>query len=367
MPYAHIIGLGKYLPAVTLTNDDLAQIVDTSDAWITEHTGIRERRIATVGETTASMSAEAARQALERAGIAARDLDLIILSTSSPDRQLPGAAPILQAMLGAEQAAAFDQRSGCSGFVFALSIARQYVLSGTYKRILVVGAEIVSRNLNWADRRSCVLFGDGAGAAVVEAREAPGGVLHTAMGTQGASFEALTVKSGGSEYPMCPVTVERRWNTIEMDGQATARFAIRTLLKRAGEAVEQAGLTWDDIALFIPHQANLRLIESVTAKLGFPMERVFVNLDRYANMSTAAIPVALCEAVEQGRIKDGDHVLMAAFGAGLSWATAVVRWGESALPAAAGPGRAWARLRQRGRSALLDAQLALNQLRGNKR
>ena len=367
MPYAHITGLGKYLPPLTLTNDDLAEIVDTSDAWISEHTGIRERRIATVGETTASMSAEAARQALDRAGLAPTDVDLIILSTSSPDRQLPGAAPILQALLGADQAAAFDLRSGCSGFIYALSIARQYVLCGTYKRILVVGAEIVSRNLNWADRRTCVLFGDGAGAAVVEAREAPGGLLFTGLGTQGKSFAALTVRSGGSEYPMCPLTVERHWNTIELDGQATARFAIRTLLQRAGEAVEQAGLTWDDIALFIPHQANLRLIESVTSKLNFPMERVFVNLDRYANMSTAAVPVALCEAAEQGRIKNGDYVLLVAFGAGLSWATAVLQWGEQAGPALSGATRTWARLSQRGKRMLLNAQLALNERLGGKR
>ena len=356
--YAHITGWGKYIPSTVLTNDDLATIVDTNDAWIVEHTGIRERHVAIVGETVVSMSAEAARRALERAGIGPGDLDLIILSTSSPDRQLPGGASILQAALGADQAAAFDLRSGCSGFVYALAVARQFLVCSTYQRILVVGAEVVTRNVNWADRRTCVLFGDGAGAAVVEARETPGGVLFTGLGTQGKDYAALTVQAGGSEYPVCPLTLERHWSTIELDGQATARFAIRTLLRHSGEAVQQAGLTWDDIELFIPHQANLRLIESVAGKLNLPMERIFVNVDRYANMSTASIPVALAEAAEQGRIKPGDHVLLTAFGAGLSWATAVIQWGAEAQPTRSGLARWWARLRQRLSTWLLGVRLA---------
>ncbi|NLG26487.1 MAG: ketoacyl-ACP synthase III [Chloroflexi bacterium] len=359
MRYAHITGWGKYLPPTVLTNHDLAEIVDTSDEWIVEHTGIRERRIAAVGDTTASMATAAAQQALERAGLAATDLELIIVSTSSPDRQLPGAAPIVQSMLGAEQAPAFDLRSGCSGFVFGLSVARQYILSGSYRRVLVVGSEIVSRFLNWSDRRTCVLFGDGAGAAVLEGRDTPGGVLFTAMGTQGSSYEALTVKACGSEYPLCPLTMERHWHSIELDGQATARFAIRTLLKHTGEAVSGAGLTWDDIGLFIPHQANLRLIESVAGKLNYPMERVFVNVDRYANMSTAAVPVALCEALEQGRIGPGDNVLLTAFGAGLSWATAVIQWGGAEQQKRRSLARSLAQARQRGHLALVNARLAL--------
>lgn len=361
--YAHITGWGKYIPSTVLTNADLAEIVDTSDQWIVEHTGIRERRIAIGEETVVSMSAQAARQALAVAGRTADDLDLIIVSTSSPDRQLPGAAPMLQAALGANRAAAFDLRSGCSGFLYALAVARQFILCGTYRCVLVVGAEIVSRNTNWQDRRTCVLFGDGAGAVVVEASEAPGGILYTAMGTQGKDYDALTVKAGGSEYPMCAATYERRWNTIELDGQRTASFAVRTLLRQSTQAVTNAGLTWPEIELFIPHQANLRLIELAAEKLSLPPERVFVNVDRYANLSAASVAVALCEAAEQGRLRAGDHVLLVAFGAGLAWAAAVVQWGTAAVEA--GPSawrRLWARLRQRLTGWLLGLRLALYEL-----
>lgn len=363
--YAHITGWGKYVPRTVLTNDDLATFLDTSDEWIRQHTGIRERRIATGDETVATMSAAAARAALDVAGLTPQDLDLIILSTSSPDRQLPGAAPLLQAELGAAQAAAFDMRSGCSGFVYALSIARQFVACGTYRRVLVVGAEVVSRYLDWRDRRTCVLFGDGAGAAVVEGSEAPGGVLFTAMGTQGQDYEALTVKAGGSAYPVCPRTVSLGYHHIEMDGQRTASFALRTLLRRASQAVEGAGLTWDDIDLFIPHQANLRLIELTAEKLHVPMARMFVNVDRYANMSTASVPVALAEAAEGGRIKPGDRVLLLAFGAGLAWGTAVIEWGAGGgAIAAANPLR---RVGQRLRTGWVEAQLALGEARGRRR
>lgn len=359
--YAHITGWGKYLPRVVLTNDDLTHVVDTSDEWIVEHTGIRQRHIATGNETVVSMSAEAAREALATADRSPEDLDLIIVSTSSPDRQLPGAAPMLQARLGATNAAAFDMRSGCSGFIYALSIARQFIASGTYRCVLVVGAEIVSRNLDWSDRRTCVLFGDGAGAAVLEARDIPGGLVFTALGTQGQDYDALTAKTGGSEYPMCPVSVERKWNTIELDGRRTATFAVRTLLRRANQAVAGAGLTWDDIDLFIPHQANIRLIEMASDKLGVPMERIFVNVDRYANMSTASIPVALAEAAQQGRIQDGQHVLLLAFGAGLAWGTAIIRWGNTGgdSPRRSGSRRALAQARQRLADHLLEARLAL--------
>jgi len=359
--YAYITGWGKYIPPTTLTNADLAQIVDTSDKWIVEHTGIRERHIAIGDETTASMSAHAARQALQVAGVSVEDLDLIIISTSSPDRQLPGAAPIVQAMLGANNAAAFDLRSGCSGFLYALTVASNLIRCGTYRCILVVGAEVVSRYLDWSDRRTCVLFGDGAGAVIVQGGDAPGGVLHTALGSQGKDYEALTVRGGGSAFPVCPLTLERHWSTLELDGQRTASFAVRTLLRRANQAVADAGLSWDDIELFIPHQANLRLIESASEKLRVPLERVFVNVDRYANMSTASMPVALAEAAEQGRIQPGDHVLMAAFGAGLAWATVIVQWGRGAEEEYGGAAlrRAWRALRRRISLHLLGARLAL--------
>jgi 3-oxoacyl-[acyl-carrier-protein] synthase-3 len=363
--YAYITGWGKYIPKVVLTNDDLAEIVDTSDAWITEHTGIKERHMATGEETVAYMSARAARDALAIAGRGPDDLDLIIVSTSSPDRQLPGASFVLQAMLGATRAAAFDLRSGCSGFIYSLAVAQQFIASGTYRCVLVVGAEVVLKNVNWRDRRTCVLFGDGAGAVLLEAGEAPGGILFTGLGAQGRDYQALTVKAGGSEYPMCPLTLERHYHTIELDGRKTADFAVRTLLRRPAEAVASAGLTWDDIELFIPHQANLRLIELASARLGIPMERVFVNVDRYANMSTASIAVALAEAAEQGRLKAGDHVLLTGFGAGLAWATAVIRWGMPAEgrlePGRQGVlgslGRAWRRFRDKVRRAMVNLSL----------
>ena len=363
--YTHITGWGKYIPKVVLTNDDLAEIVDTSNAWIIEHTGIKERHIATGEETVAYMSARAARDALAIAGRTPEDLDLIIVSTSSPDRQLPGASFILQGMLGATRAAAFDLRSGCSGVIYSLAVARQFIGSGTYRCVLVVGAEVVLKNVNWRDRRTCVLFGDGAGAVVLEGSEMPGGILFTGLGAQGKDYQALTVKAGGSEYPMCPITTERNYHTIELDGRKIADFAVRTLLRRPAEAVAGAGLTWDDIELFIPHQANLRLIELASERLGIPMERVFVNVDRYANMSTASIAVALTEAAEQGRLKAGDHVLLTGFGAGLAWATAVIRWGAptEGPPSAAGSGflgalrRAWLRIRDRIRRAAVNLSL----------
>jgi 3-oxoacyl-[acyl-carrier-protein] synthase-3 len=369
--YAYVTGWGKYIPKVVLTNDDLAEIVDTSDAWIVEHTGIKERHVATGEETVAYMSARAARDALAMAGRSPDDLDLIIVSTSSPDRQLPGASFIVQAMLGAARAAAFDLRSGCSGFIASLAVARQFIGSGTYHCVLVVGAEVVLKNVNWKDRRTCVLFGDGAGAVVLEGGDAPGGILFTAMGAQGKDYQALTVKAGGSEYSMCPVTTERGYHTIELDGRKTADFAVRTLLRRPAEAVSRAGLTLDDIELFIPHQANLRLIELASERLGIPMERIFVNVDRYANMSTASIAVALTEAAEGGRLKAGDHVLLTGFGAGLAWATAVIRWGTPAeaqgLPTATGwLGRlrqAWLRLCARSKRASLDLSLWSYELR----
>ena len=365
--YTHITGWGKYIPRTVLTNADLATIVDTSDEWIVAHTGIKERHVAVGDETTCTMAAQAARDALAVAGLTPQDLDLIIVSTSSPDRQLPGAAFIVQSLLGADNAAAFDLRSGCSGFLYSMSTASQFIRNGVYKRALVVGSEVVSRNLNWQDRRTCCLFGDGAGAVILEASETSGGLLYTGLGAQGKDFEALTVKSGGSQYPMCPITVERHWNTVELDGHKTASFAIRTLLRRANEAVTNAGLTWDDIELFIPHQANIRLIEATCEKLGVPLERTFVNVDRYANMSTASLAVALAEAAEQDRVKPGDHVLLVAFGAGLAWATAVIQWGAAVSQQQSGLQRTWRRLRARLTTLTLQARLALYDLNNRLR
>ena len=325
--FAQVAGWGKYIPEWTLTNDDLAHIVDTSDEWITSHTGIRERRVACTDDTVASMSVEASRIALKRAHLSGADLDLIIMATSSPDFQLPGAAGIVQDRLGAHRAAAFDLRSGCSGFVYGLAVANQFIANGMYKRVLVVGAEIITRFVDWSDRRTCVLFGDGAGAAVLEATDVPTGVLRVQLGCKGSGHDALYVAGGGSVHPMCPETWTRGWHYIRMDGQRVARFAVRAVLRGTKDVLRESGLTWSDIDLFIPHQSNLRLIEYVAKKLHIPWDKIFVNVDRYANMSTASIPVALCEAAEQGRLQEGDNVLLMAYGAGLTWAAAVIQWG----------------------------------------
>jgi len=325
--YAQITGWGKYIPRWTLTNDDLAQIVDTSDEWITSHTGIRERHVASSEETVAFMAVEAARIALKRAGLSPSNLDLIIVATSSPDYQLPGAAGIVQDRLGAHRAAAFDLRSGCSGFVYGLAVASQFIAGGVYQNALVIGAEVISQYIDWSDRRMCVLFGDGAGAAVLEATDMPCGIISFQLGCKGSAHDALYVPGGGSVHPLCPETWRRGWHHIRMDGHRVARFAVRTMIRSTKEALRQSGLSWSDIDLFIPHQSNLRLIEYTAKKLRIPREKIFVNLDRYANMSTASIPVALCEAAEQGRLHDGDNVLLVGFGAGLSWATAVIHWG----------------------------------------
>ncbi|MBM4431646.1 MAG: ketoacyl-ACP synthase III [Chloroflexi bacterium] len=325
--YAEIVGWGKYLPSKVVTNDDLAKTVDTSDEWIVSHTGIRERRIVGAGETTVSMAVAAARSALLLAELQPTDIDLIIVSTYSPDYHLPGAAPMVQAQLGATRAAAFDLRAGCPGFVYGLAVGSQFIASGTFRRVLVIGAEIVSHFVNWQDRRTCVLFGDGAGAIVLEASDQPTGVLSFSMGTQGADHDALTYRAAGSVYPVTDQPFEESIRYLQMDGRRVLSFAMRQVGPAIYRELSRNGLSKEDIALVIPQQSNQRFIEWISTKLGFPMEKVFVNVDRYANTSSASIAVALCEAFEEGRIKDGDNVLLVSFGAGLNWAASVVRYG----------------------------------------
>jgi 3-oxoacyl-[acyl-carrier-protein] synthase-3 len=325
--YAEITGWGKYLPSKVITNDDIARTVDTSDEWITSHTGIRERRVVAEGETTVPMAVAAAREALAVAELKPTDLDLIIVATHSPDYHLPGAAPMVQHELGATRAAAFDLRAGCPGFVYGLAVGSQFIESGTYRRVLVIGAEIISHFLNWQDRRTCILFGDGAGAVILEASEKRTGVLSFSMGTQGADYESLIVRAAGSKNPSSDVPFDLATRTVEMDGRRILNFAIRTAGPAVQSELAKNGLSRDDIALVIPQQSNLRLIEWISRKLGFPMEKIFVNVDRYANTSTASIAIALCEAFEEGRIKDGDNVLLLSFGAGLNWAASVLHYG----------------------------------------
>nr|MBC7245175.1 ketoacyl-ACP synthase III [Chloroflexota bacterium] len=325
--YAGIVGWGKYLPPRVVTNDDLAKIVNTSDEWIVSHTGIRERRVVEPGSTTVPMAVAAARDALVVAGLRPTELDLIIVSTYSPDYHLPGAAPMVQHQLGATRAAAFDLRAGCPGFLYGMTIGSQFIATGVYRRVLVIGAEIISYFVDWSDRRTCALFGDGAGAVILESTDQPTGVLSFALGTEGAEYDSLIHYAAGTKYPPTDEPFARNLRYLHMDGQRILRFAVRTVGPAVHRALAESGLSKDDIALVIPQQSNQRFIEWVCRNLGFPLEKVFINVDRYANMSSASIAVALCEAFEQGRIQEGDNILLVSFGAGLNWASAVVRYG----------------------------------------
>ncbi len=331
MRYARIVGWGKYLPERILSNQDLETMVETSDEWIYSRTGIRERRIAASDETVTTMSVAASRAALAIAGLDATELDLIIVATSSPDYLLPAAASMIQHELGAEHAAAFDLRAGCSGFVYALAVGTQFIAGGMYRHVLVIGAEIISKFIDWQDRDTCVLFGDGAGAVVLQASEEPTGLLTCSLGSNGADYDALFVPGGGSKHPFSQEVLDRGWHHIKMDGKRLYRFAVRTAPQVALEALAMAGLSPADITLLIPHQANARIVQSACERLGVPEEKVFVNIRKYGNTSAASIPIALCEAAEEGRINSGDHVLLLGFGAGLTWAAAVVRWGVPEL------------------------------------
>ncbi len=363
--YARITGWGKYVPARVLTNFDLEKMVDTSDEWIVTRTGIRERRIAGDDETTATMSVAAARQALAVAGLAPNDLDLIIVATSSPDYLTPPVSSMVQADLGAERAGAFMLAAGCTGFVYGLVTAQQFIVAGAYRRILVVGAEIISRATDWHDRSTCVLFGDGAGAVVVEASEQPTGILAFELGSDGTEYDALILPAGGVKRPPSHETIEQNLHTLRMDGKRIFKFATRVMVDSVRRVVQQSGLSWDDIELVIPHQANARIIELAQRMLGFPHEKVMLNLDRYGNTSAASIPLALCEAVEQGRLKTGDHAVLVSIGAGLTWATAVLHWQPqepAAIPVANWPIRDLvARPVARAKSTLWSARVVLSQ------
>ncbi|MBC7264138.1 MAG: ketoacyl-ACP synthase III [Chloroflexi bacterium] len=331
MKYARITGWGKYVPERTLSNQELEKIVETSDEWIYSRTGIRERRIAASDETVTTMSVAASKAALAVAGLDPAELDLIIVGTSSPDYLLPAAASMIQHHLGAKHAAAFDLRVGCSGFVYALAVGTQFIATGMYRHVLVIGAEIISKFIDWQDRDTCVLFGDGAGAVVLQASEESTGLLACYLGSDGADYDALFVPGGGSKYPFCQEVLDRGWHHIKMDGKRVFRFAISKPAQAAIEALTLAGLSSADIALLIPHQANMRIVQSICQRLGLPEEKVFVNIHKYGNTSAASIPIALCEAVEEGRLHPGDHVLLLGFGAGLTWAAAVLRWGVPEL------------------------------------
>jgi len=324
--YAHITGWGMAIPEKVLTNHDLAQLVETSDEWIVSRTGIRQRRIASEQETTASLATEAALKALEMAGLQPRDLDLVIVSTSSPEHIFPATACLVQDRIGAVKAGAFDLSAACTGFIYALNVGAQAIRSGSLENVLVIGAETLSRLVNWKDRNTCILFGDGAGAFVLQARPEPGGVLSAVLRSDGSGGDLLSLPAGGSRLPASPLTVSNGLHYIHMNGREVFRFATRVMTQATREAVEQAGLTIEDIQLIIPHQANQRIIEAAARGLEIPMERVVVNVECYGNTSTASIPIATCEAVRDGRLHAGDKVVFVGFGAGLTWGAAVVQW-----------------------------------------
>ena len=331
--YAHVAGWGKYVPTKVITNEDLSRSVETSDEWIVSRTGIRERRVAaSPKETTATMSFEAAKEALEVAGITPNDLGLIIIATVTPEYSFPATACVVQDMLGAEHAGAFDLSAGCSGFMYGLAMGSQAIASGAQQHVLVIGAETLSRIVNWHDRETCVLFGDGAGAVVLSGSDEPGGVLSTLIRADGSGGELLILPAGGSHQPPTLDTVATGQHYVRMNGREVFRFATRVMDEATRKVVADAGLTLQDVDLFIPHQANLRIIQAAVRALKMPMDKFFVNLERYGNTSGASIPIALCEAVDAGRLSPGDHLVMVGFGAGLTWAASVIQWGVPKPP-----------------------------------
>lgn len=325
MLYGRITGWGKALPDKIVTNADLEKMVDTSDEWIVTRTGIRERRIAPEGVNTSTLSVQAGQAALEKAGLIAADLDLIIVASSSPDHLLPAVSSEIQHQLGAH-CGAFTLVAGCTGFVYGLVTAQQFITTGAYRTILVIGAEVISRNVDWTDRNTCVLFGDGAGAVVVQACEEQTGLLAFELGSDGSGAEHLMMPMGIA-HPATHETIDKKYQYIRMNGREVFKFATRTLARSAAETIGRSGLSIHDIDLMIPHQANARIIELAARQLGLPMEKVFVNIDKYGNTSAASIPIALTEAIEEGRVKEGDRLVLVGFGAGLTWASAVVQFG----------------------------------------
>jgi 3-oxoacyl-[acyl-carrier-protein] synthase III len=321
-----IIGTGSYVPEKILTNADLMRMVDTSDEWITTRTGIKERRIAAKDEHTSDMATKAALAAMEQAGVSAKEIDLILLATATPDMMFPSTACLVQTKLGATKAACLDISAACAGFLFAIEIAQQFITSHTYETVLVIGAEKLSSITNWNDRNTCVLFGDGAGAAVLRHRGSAHGVIATHVGSDGTYADILFMPGGGCRTPITSENANKNLQTIHMSGKDVYKQAVIAMMAASKTVLDQAGLTIDDIACVIPHQANLRIIEAIADRLKIPLDRFYVNLDRYGNTSAAAVAIALDEANRTGRIKSGDYILMVVFGGGLTWASTVIEW-----------------------------------------
>ena len=325
-PLVEIVSTGRFLPDNVVTNRDMESIVETSHEWIVERTGIRERRIAPPEMTAADMGAGAARVAMERAGVAPEDVDVVIVSTATPDRWLPATACDIQALIGATNAVAFDVCAACTGFIYALTLAEGYVSTGRGEIALVVATEKMSAIVDWEDRSTCVLFGDGAGAAIVRRSAGERGILGTHHQSDGNLADLLYRPAGGAAIPMDEDVLRNRSHLIQMSGREVFKHAVRAMADGSGQALERSGWALEDVDLVFPHQANIRIIKATARYAGLPMEKVFVNVDRYGNMSSATIPVAMDEAIEEGRLQSGMNLLLVAFGAGLTWGAMAVRW-----------------------------------------
>jgi 3-oxoacyl-[acyl-carrier-protein] synthase-3 len=326
-PIAAVVATGRGIPERVMTNYDFASMgIETSHEWIVERSGIVERHLAADTETTATMAATAARQAMERAGVLAGQLDAIVLSTATPDRLLPATAVDLQAELGASRAAAFDIGAACSGFIYAMTVAEGMIATGTAETILVASSEKMSSIVDWSDRATCVLFGDGAGAAILQRSRAGKGILSTFLRSDGQLADLLYRPGGGAKIPMSAEVLEQRGHLVKMAGREVFKHAVRSMSEAADRALDSARLTGSDIDLLIPHQANVRIIEATAKHSNIPMEKVYVNVDRYGNTSSASIPIAIDEAIEKGIIKDGTTVMCVAFGAGFTWASMIIRF-----------------------------------------
>ncbi len=325
---AGILGTGYYLPEKILTNFDLEKIVETSDEWIVERTGIKERRIAEDDVPMSDLAMKAAENALADAGVAAEELDLIIVATLTSDRIIPSTACMLQNRLGATHAAAFDLSAACSGFAYAASVAAQFIETGAYKKALVIGAETLSKYINWEDRNTCVLFGDGAGAAVLGQVEEDYGILSFDLGSDGSGGDAIQIPSSGSLMPVSKESIDQRLNLIHMNGRDVFKFAVKAMGKTVKNSLAKIDMPQEKIDWLVPHQANIRIIESAAKRLAMPMDKVIVNIHKYGNMSAACIPIALAEAAAEKRFKKGDIIALSGFGAGLTWASCIIRWSK---------------------------------------
>ena len=323
---AGIIGIGSFAPPKILTNADLEKMVETTDEWIVTRSGIRERHLVEEGANTSDLALEASKKALESAGLTADKLDLIICATITGDMPFPATSCLLQDKLGATNVPAFDLQAGCSGWVYSLATATQFVKVGTYDHVLIVGADILSRFTDWTDRGTCVLFGDAAGAAVVGPTDVGTGVLATTLGADGSGGELLRMDAGGSKLPASEDTVRNGQHLIRMEGREVFKFAVRIMGEASIKALDMCGMTPEDVDIFVPHQANIRIIDAAASRLNLPSEKVFLNVEKYGNTSAASIPLALDEAYRSGKIKEGDVVVVVGFGAGLTWAAGVMKW-----------------------------------------